>query len=190
MRARTRTSGRLRNHNKQTTMIAGLTVQIKPRRRCYRRDSLARAAASSLRRLRPTQARDAVARTRLRRLSPPQYAPPGPSTGALGAGAAHIQAPWASCCPRIVGLTSRRGFKPRQSIILADRRARARRRARFCQAVPQAISEKIAWCDALALAHPSTSPYEPADRLMDRSKHIIFKGWAPPRLAFASVHGA
>ena len=153
-------------------MIAGLTVQIKPRRRCYRRAVLARAAASSLRRLLPTQARDAAARTRLRRLSPPQYAAPGPSTGAPGAGAAHIQAPWASCCPRIVALTSRRGVEPRQSIILADRRARARGGLVFCQAVPQAISEKIAWCDAHALAHPSASPCEPADRLMDRSKQI------------------
>ena len=107
-------------------MIAGLTVQIKPRRRCYRRAVLARAAASSLRRLRPTQARDAVALTRLRRLSPPQYAPPGPSTGALGAGAAHIQAPWASCCPRIAALAPRRGVEPRQSIVLADQRAGAR----------------------------------------------------------------
>ena len=126
VRARTRTSGRLRNHNKQTTMIAGLTVQIKPRRRCYRRAVLARAAASSLRRLLPTQARDAVARTRLRRLSRLQYAAPGASTGAPGAGAAHIQAPWASCCPRIAALAPRRGVEPRQSIILADRRARAR----------------------------------------------------------------
>ena len=126
VRARTRTSGRLRNHNKQTTMIAGLTVQIKPRRRCYRRAVLARAAASSLRRLRPTQARDAGARTRLRRLSPPQYAAPGPSTGAPGAGAAHIQAPWASCCPRIAALAPRRGIVPGQSIVLADQRARAR----------------------------------------------------------------
>lgn len=55
-------------------------------------------------------------------------------------------------------------------------RTRARR-ARFCQAVTQAISEKIARCDAHALAHPSASPYEPADRLMDRSKANKFKGW-------------
>ena len=161
-------------------MIAGLTVQIKPRRRCYRRAVLARAAASSLRRLRPTQARDAVARTRLRRLSPPQYAAPGPSTGAPGAGAAHIQAPWASCCPRIVGLTSRRGFKPRQSIILADQRAGARGGlvfAKLSRICPAGKFREDCWCDAHALAHPSASPYEPADRLMDRSKANKFKGW-------------